>query len=330
MEPVVIVIAAIAATAVLLIAVALAGITSSAATTSRIERYARRERVAAGGADAPAERDPLLAINRRFEELPAGARIARDLARADVSLRVGEYLLLWAISIVGVPALFLAGSLVLPSLASPLALASGALIGVLLPRLWIQRRQRARRVAFNRQLPDAVILIANTIRSGSSVLQAFDTVVRESEPPISEEFRRLLREVNLGLSLEEALGNVVRRIESDDLRLLATAIGIQYSVGGNLAEILDTIAATLRERVRIHGEIRALTAQQRLSGVVVGGLPFMLTAILIIVAPGYLAPMFRIPPGVGGIPLGVLAMTGGVVLMAIGFFWIRRIVDIKV
>ena len=126
---------------------------------------------------------------------------------------------------------------------------------------------------FNKQLPDTITLIANALRAGSSFLQAIELVVRESAPPISTEFGRVIREVNLGLSFDVALENMVRRVRSEDLELMATAISIQHTVGGNLAEILDSIAYTIRERVRIQGEIRTLTAQQRLSGYVVGFLP---------------------------------------------------------
>ena len=125
-------------------------------------------------------------------------------------------------------------------------------------------------------------LIANALRAGSSFLQSIEIVIRESAPPVSTEFSRVIREVNLGLSFDEALDNMVRRVRSDDLELMATAITIQHQVGGNLAEILDAIAFTIRERVRIKGEIRTLTAQQRLSGYVVGFLPigYFLTQIL--------------------------------------------------
>jgi tight adherence protein B len=324
---VLIIVAAVAAAGVFLVAMGLAGVAGGSAANDRITRYAYRERF---GADAGGDADSTTAADRLAERGPIEQWVSAELARADVSLRVGEYLLLWAISIVGIPALFLAGSLIFPTLASLWAMTLAVILGIYLPRRWLRGRQEKRKLTFSRQLPDTVTLIANTLRSGSSVLQAFDTVVRESDPPVSDEFRRLLREVNLGVPMDQALDNVVRRIESDDLRLLATAISIQYTVGGNLAEILDTISMTLRERVRIQGEIRALTAQQRLSGIVVGALPFVLTVILLIIAPNYLAPMFRNPPGVLGYPAGVLAMSLGFGLMLIGFAWIRQIVNIKV
>ena len=156
--------------------------------------------------------------------------------------------------------------------------------------------------AFNKQLPDTITLIANALRAGSSFLQAIELVVRESRPPVSTEFGRVIREVNLGLPFEQALENMVRRVRSDDLELMATAISIQHQVGGNLAEILDSIAYTIRERVRIKGEIRTLTAQQRLSGYVVGFLPIALAGFLFIAAPNFMEPMFLNPPAVAGPP----------------------------
>jgi tight adherence protein B len=140
----------------------------------------------------------------------------------------------------------------------------------------------------------------------------------------------VIREVNLGLPFETALENLVRRVRSDDLELMATAISIQYTVGGNLAEILDSIAYTIRERVRIKGEIRTLTAQQRLSGYVVGGLPFGLAFFIYIAAPAFFDPMFDNPPGIIGLPAGVIILAIGLLMMLTGFVAIRRIVDIEV
>ena len=138
-----------------------------------------------------------------------------------------------------------------------------------------------------------------------------------------EEMGRVVREVNLGLGMDEALSNLVRRIKSDDLDLMVTAIGIQQQVGGNLAEILDTIAFTIRERVRIKGEINTLTAQGRVSGYLVAFLPIGLGAVLNIIHPAFMQPLF--PQTIGRILIGV-----GVVMMTIGFLAIRKITDIKV
>ena len=217
-----------------------------------------------------------------------------------------------------------------PGLRNPIVLLIGALIGFMLPRFWLNRRKSSRLNSFNKQLPDTITLIANALRAGSSFLQAIELVVRESRPPISTEFGRVIREVNLGLSFEVALENMVRRVRSDDLELMATAISIQHTVGGNLAEILDSIAFTIRERVRIKGEIKTLTAQQRLSGYVVGFLPIGLAGFLFIAAPGFMSPMFDNRVSLLGLPGGVLILFIGGFAMFIGFMLIRKIVDIEV
>ena len=140
----------------------------------------------------------------------------------------------------------------------------------------------------------------------------------------------MIREVNLGLPFEQALENMVRRVRSDDLELMATAIAIQHQVGGNLAEILDSIAYTIRERIRIKGEIRTLTAQQRLSGYVVAGLPIALAGFLFVAAPGFMDPMFDPRASLIGLPAGVIILAVGGFMMFLGFLAIRKIVDIEV
>ena len=258
------------------------------------------------------------------------ANLARDIARADLKLKPSEFLAIWGASIIGVPFLFILLSLGLPALRTPLALIVGAFLGFILPRMWLGRRKSGRLNSFNKQLPDTITLLANGLRAGSSFLQAVELVVRESRPPISTEFSRVIREVNLGLPFEQAMENMVRRVKSEDLELMATAINIQHTVGGNLAEILDSIAYTIRERVRIKGEIRTLTAQQRLSGYVVGFLPIGLAGFLFVAAPNFMEPMFFNPPGILGLPAGVIVLALGGFMMFIGFLIIRRIVDIEV
>jgi tight adherence protein B len=328
-------VAGVAAAAILLIAFGVAMSGSGAGISARLERYASgREQMPAAGqggiADLIAQSATLAQLNRVVEGRDFGANLAREIARADLRLKPSEYLALWAGTTVGIPILFVVFSVGLPALRNPLALLAGALIGFMLPRLWLGRRKAGRLNAFNKNLPDTITLIANALRAGSSFLQAIELVVRESRPPISTEFGRVIREVNLGLPFEQALENMVRRVKSDDLELMATAISIQHTVGGNLAEILDSIAFTIRERVRIKGEIRTLTAQQRLSGYVVGFLPIGLAGFIFVAAPSFFNPMFENPPGILGLPAGVIILCLGAFMMFIGFMIIRRIVDIEV
>jgi tight adherence protein B len=259
-----------------------------------------------------------------------GANLARDLARADLKLKVSEYLFIWVGAVVGIPVFMFLAGFALPALQNPILLLVGAVIGFFLPRWYVRRRQGKRINQFNKQLPDTITLIANALRAGSSFLQAIELVVREARPPISTEFARVIREVNLGLPFEQALENLVRRVRSEDLELMVTAISIQYTVGGNLAEILDSIAYTIRERVRIKGEIRTLTAQQRMSGYVVAFLPIALVGMLTVIAPSFMQPMLDPAVNILGIPTGMILMAIGGFMMFIGFMIIRRIVDIEV
>ena len=331
-------VAGVAAAAIFLIAIGIATSGGGSGVSARLERYASAREsgttTASSGqggiADLLQKSVALASLNRVVEQRDFGANLARDIARADLKIKPSEFLALWAASIFGIPFLFILLSLGLPALRTPLALLAGAFIGFLLPRFWLGRRKSGRLGAFNKQLPDTITLLANGLRAGSSFLQAVELVVRESRPPVSTEFSRVIREVNLGLPFEQAMENMVRRVRSEDLELMATAINIQHTVGGNLAEILDSIAYTIRERIRIKGEIRTLTAQQRLSGYVVGFLPIALAGFLFVAAPNFMAPMFAKPPEAFGLPLGVVILLAGGFMMFLGFMFIRKIVDIEV
>jgi tight adherence protein B len=329
-------VAGVAAAAIFLIAMGVATSGGGSPVTARLERYASGKdgKAVATGSGSLQEMIQssvaMASLNRVVEQRDFGANLARDIARADLKIKVSEFLAIWAASIVGIPILMFLFSFGIKPLGSPISLLVGALVGFMLPRLWLGRRKSGRLGAFNKQLPDTITLLANALRAGSSFLQAIELVVRESRPPVSIEFSRVIREVNLGLPFEQALENMVRRVRSDDLELMATAISIQHTVGGNLAEILDSIAYTIRERVRIQGEIKTLTAQQRLSGYVVGFMPIALGGFLFVAAPSFMEPMFKNPPDVLGLPAGVVILIFGGVMMFIGFMLIRKIVDIEV
>jgi len=335
-DPMTLAVAGVAAAAIFLIAIGIATSGSGSGVSARLERYAagregKTVATGSGGLSEIIQQSVALAqLNRVVENRDFGANLARDIARADLRLKPSEFLAIWAASIVGLPLIFVVLSLGMPALRTPLALLVAAFIGFMIPRFWLGRRKSGRLGSFNKQLPDTITLLANGLRAGSSFLQAVELVVRESRPPVSTEFSRVIREVNLGLPFEQAMENMVRRVRSDDLELMATAINIQHTVGGNLAEILDSIAFTIRERIRIKGEIRTLTAQQRLSGYVVGFLPIGLAGFLFVAAPNFMAPMFEKPPEALGLPLGVVILFMGGFMMFIGFMLIRKIVDIEV
>jgi tight adherence protein B len=331
-----IVVAAIAAVAILLIAIGVASSGSGSGVSARLERYTsgsrgdKKKDKPEGLSELLAQSTALASLNRVVEQRDFGANLSRELARADLKLKSSEYLAIWAGTTVGIPVVFFIFGFVLPSLQSPIFLIGGLILGFMAPRIWLGRRKSGRLNAFNKQLPDTITLVANALRAGSSFLQAIELVVRESRPPVATEFGRVIREVNLGLPFDTALENMVRRVKSDDFELMATAIAIQHQVGGNLAEILDSIAFTIRERVRIKGEIRTLTAQQRLSGYVVGLLPFGLAGFIYLAAPTFFDPMWDNKVAVAGLPAGVLILGFGVIMMLIGFTAIQKIVDIEV
>jgi tight adherence protein B len=154
----------------------------------------------------------------------------------------------------------------------------------------MRRRQRLK--SFSNQLGDTINLMVNGIRAGYSVLQAMEAVSREMGPPIADEFARVVQEVQLGLTMEHAMGNMLRRVPSDDLDMMITAINVQREVGGNLAEVLDSISFTIRERVRIKGELMAMTGQSRMSGYMIGMVPVALAIFLYLINPKYMGQMF--------------------------------------
>jgi len=246
------------------------------------------------------------------------ARISTQLARADLKLTPGEYIILNLTSILG---FFLIGYLLFHR--SLLMAGAAGVAGFYAPGIYVKIQQQRRLNAFNNQLGDAINLLANSLRSGYSLLQSMETVAKELPPPISVEFTRVVREIGLGLSNEQAMNNMLRRIQSDDLDLMITAINVQHEVGGNLSEILETIGHTIRERVRIKGEIRVLTAQGMISGYIISFLPVGLGLLLYLMNPNYMGAMFK--ELCGWIMIAV-AVTG----IITGFIAIQKIVRIEV
>ncbi len=197
----------------------------------------------------------------------------------------------------------------------------GSMLGYLAPQVYLDLRIRKRGKAFDAQLGDALILAANSLRTGYSFLQAVEMVSREMRPPLSTEFARMLREMNLGVTTEDAMRNMTKRVDSSDLDLALTAVLIQRQVGGNLAEVLDGIAATIRERFKLKGDIKTLTAQGRVSGLIISFLPIALAVVIFLMNPGYIRTLFEHP-------LGRMMLVSSAVGMVAGFIWVRRIVNI--
>ena len=322
-------IAGLAAGAVLLIAVGVAMSGGSGGVASRLERYARAQG-AVRSETAERSSAVLAGVDRALDSQGLAARLSVDIARADLKLRPAEFVVAWALSpFIFVAVAFVLGAII-PGFRNPISLAIIFLIGAYFPRFYLKRRQAKRLQAFADQLPDTITLLANSLRAGSSFLQGIELVTRESRPPISEEMERVVREMSLGVALQPALNNLVRRVASEDLELMVTAINIQSQVGGNLATVLDSIAFTIRERIRIEGEIRVLTSMQRYSGYVITLLPVGLAGILFLISPSYMLAMIKSPPQTFGLPTGIIFFAVGLISMGVGYFFIRRIVDIKV
>jgi len=260
-------------------------------------------------------------VNKRVEKSSFGERISRELARADLKFKPGEYLGFYAIAILSgaLITFFIGGRLLVSALI-------GAGIGALLPRMYVKSHQAKRLIRFNDQLPDMLNLMVNGLRAGFSVVQAMEAVSKELPAPISDEFKRVVQEMQLGLPMEMALSNLLRRIPSQDLDFLITAINVQREVGGNLAEIMDVISYTIRERVRIKGDIRSLTAQAVYSGRALAVMPVALLCILWFLNRSYVMEFFNKETiWCGGIALGVSA-----VLIMVGYFVMTRIANVEV
>jgi tight adherence protein B len=260
-------------------------------------------------------------VDKAVSQRTFGKTTVRKLAQADLKLTLFEFMLIKVCTTVAGTALglFLGRGGAVQTVVFGLV---GIALGFFGPDLFVKFRTSARLKSFNAQLADTIALMSNSLRSGYSMLQSMDLVARESPEPIGKEFKRVVREVGLGLSPQEALGNLYRRLPSDDLDLLITAINIQYEVGGNLAQIFDTIAHTIRERVRIKGEIQTLTAQGRVSGYIISALPPGLGVIGTIINQTYMNTMWDFP-------WIIMPICGGILVFS-GFMIIRKIVNIEV
>ncbi len=264
-----------------------------------------------------------------------GQSLTRSLARADIKMKVGEFILLTMVLTVlgGLVGWFLAGGtssaaegVPVSRLATLPGIIIGGAVGFFLPTLYMRRQQGRRLVKFDNQLADMLSLMVNGLRAGYSTMQAMEAVSRELPAPISDEFRRVVQEMQLGIPMDTSLDNLVRRIPSKDLDLVVTAINVQREVGGNLAEILDTISHTIRERVRVKGEIRVLTSQVMMSGRVLAVMPVAVIIGMYFLNRGYMMRFFNPATRMYGIP----ALFIGAMMIIIGSFVMNKIASIEV
>lgn len=259
-------------------------------------------------------------FNDFLAERKFGKASREKLARANLKLTVAEYALAHPAAAVGG---FLAGYLIFAP-GDILTAAIMGMIGFFVPRIMVSRQINKRLYAFEGQLADTLSLWVNALRSGFSVLQAMEAIARDSPEPTMTEFQRVVKEVQLGIDMEAALDHLLERIQSEDLDLVVTAVNIQREVGGNLAEILQTISGTIRERIKLKGEIRVLTSQGRVTGYLISFLPISLALFLNVASPGYMGQMFE--NRTCGWPMIGVALA----LIGIGMAVIQKIVDIEI
>ena len=316
--------AALAAAAMLSLTVWVAGRRMSEAdqVAARLAQYGRGTevlppRVRTGNPVRDAVEGLSGLINPLLARSSHSGKLADDLQKADLRLKSSE----WVLAVAGIGVV--AGGLLTLRFGNPIVGVVGLVGTWVLSSVFLRLRQSRRTRKFNDQLGDTITLLSNALKAGYSFAQALDSVGKNASPPISEEFSRATREIGLGISVDDALNHMVQRNKSEDFDLLVTAVQIQRVVGGNLAEILDTIAYTIRERVRIQGEIRTLTAQARISGIIITLLPFGLAGVLALISPSYFGPMLS--ENLGHIMLGI-----GVFSIIIGAAAIQKIVKIEV
>lgn len=260
-------------------------------------------------------------LNNRVERSTLGDKISNNLSQADLKFKPGEYVALIIISafLVGFVLWYVGGRTIFIAII-------GVAIGSYLPSMYVKSQQKKRLVRFDQQLPDMLNLMVNGLRAGFSTMQAMEAVSKELPAPICDEFRRVIQEMQLGVSMEKALDNLLVRIPSDDLDLTITAVNVQREVGGNLAEILDSISYTIRERIRIKGEIRVLTTQTMYSGRFLSMLPLFVIGILYLLNREYIMEFFQ-PES---FPCGIIALVVAGLMIIGGYFAMNKLGDIEV
>jgi len=256
-------------------------------------------------------------VERVLGQLDLARSLDLMLIRADWSVRVSELLGFMAV-LAGIT--FAAVMLIL---GSPLIAIPAAVIAALAPLLFLRSAVNRRRRMLEKQLVELLVMMANSLKGGFGLMQALEHAGRQLKDPLAKEIKQTIRATQIGESIEDAVEGLNVRVGSYDLEIVVTAILVQRSVGGNLAEILDNVAHTMRERERIRGEIQTLTAQQRLTGFVIAGLPPALGLIFFVLNPEYMITLFTEP-------MGRIMVIGAAVLEVIGAWLIKRIIAIEV
>lgn len=245
-----------------------------------------------GDASSGQATDETSIIARRLDAALEDREFAKkwrvQLARADLKLTVGEFFAMHIIASIGG---FLLGWLLI--FGNPIGGGVAGVAGFFFPQLYVARKQGQRLRSYETQLPDTLSLWVNALRSGYSVLQSMEAIAKEAAEPTATEFKRVVQEVQLGIPMQDALAHLLNRMPSEDMDLVNTAVNIQREVGGNLAEILEAIGHTIRERIKLKGEIRVLTSQGRITGWIISMLPIVLTLFLMVISPSYMGGMIK-------------------------------------
>jgi tight adherence protein B len=282
------------------------------------------------GIEGAPEQSPELSIERRADPgrlpwlddalltlLPASARMQRHVQASGTGRSAGE---LVAASVV----LALVGAAIPWIMVKPWVFSVlGAGLLAALPWFWLHRRVAQRLQRFERQIPEALDLMSRALRAGHAFPTAVKMVADEMQEPIAREFRQLFDETNFGIPQNEALLRLAERVPIDDLRYFVIAVMIQRESGGNLAELLDNISAIVRARLKLLGEVRTLSAEGRLSAWILGALPFCVAAVIQLVNPGFMTVLWTDP-------IGLRMVGGALLLMAVGVWWMRKIIRIRV
>lgn len=248
--------------------------------------------------------------------IKASKQLEDLLAMSGVRLNANEYIYSW-IAFTFLPALllYLFG-------ANMLTVLAGAIVGFAAPPLLVRRSRNKRREQFNRQLGDSLVIMSNCLRSGFSFQQAMESIATEMQPPISTEFARVLREMRFGVGMETALGHMSSRVRSDELDLMISAVLTSTQVGANLVDILDVCTSTVGDRIKIKDDIRVMSSQGKMSGIILASLPIVITLVLMFLNPTYIQSFFETQ-------IGKTMLAVSVVMELVGFLVIRRIVDIR-
>lgn len=243
-------------------------------------------------------------------------KLEGELEAAGIQISGEEYLRIWVMATV-LPALLLLllGGTVITALAF-------MVLGLMIPPIIVGNARKKRASFFDKQLGEALLIMSNSLRAGYTFQQSMESISRDMQPPLSDEFKIVIREIDMGASMETALNHMVERTKNDDVKILVSAVLISSQVGANLADVLDNISGTIKGRLEMKEQIKVLTAQGKMSGMIVGALPIVLFLVLMIINPSYIGSFIASPTGIAMLMFGL-------VMEVIGFIVINRMVDLK-